>query len=126
MKMEATIRVGDRDVKFRASASLPRLYRIKFGRDMFIDLQKLKTAYLKNQAEGNEFGLDDLELFENFTYMLAKHADPEHTKDNIDEWLDDYPIFSIYEVMPQVLELWCLNEQTLVESKKNLTRQIGS
>lgn len=126
MRMEATIHVGDRDVKFRASASLPRLYRIKFGRDMFVDLQKLKGAYLKNQAEGNEFELDDLELFENLTYMMAKHADPENTKNDIDEWLDDFPLFSIYEVMPQVLELWCLSEQTTVEAKKNLKKQVGS
>ena len=30
-----TVRVGEVDVKFRSSATIPRLYRIKFKRDIF-------------------------------------------------------------------------------------------
>ena len=37
-----TVRVGEVDVKFRSSATIPRLYRIKFKRDIFKDLSKLE------------------------------------------------------------------------------------
>ena len=38
--LEKTVKIGDTDVKFRSSASVPRLYRIKFGRDIFKDLSR--------------------------------------------------------------------------------------
>ena len=45
--MEKIIKVGDKEVKMRASALVPRLYRFKFGRDMIADMNKLKRAYQK-------------------------------------------------------------------------------
>ena len=74
---EKTVKVGDREVKFRSSAAVPRLYRIKFKRDIFRDIAKLE----KNFAEkGNEelsiLDIDDLEIFENVAYIMAWHADP--------------------------------------------------
>ena len=34
------------------------------------------------------------------------------------EWLDQFGTFSIYQVLPEIIELWGLNVQTQVESKK--------
>ena len=39
--LEKTVIVGDKEVTFRSSATIPRLYRIKFKRDIFKDLSKL-------------------------------------------------------------------------------------
>ena len=36
-----------------------------------------------------------------------------------EEWLDEFSTFSIYQMLPKIIELWCLNVQTDVESKKN-------
>ena len=33
--------------------------------------------------------------------------------------------FSIYEILPQIIELWGLNVEQQVESKKNIIRQSG-
>ena len=42
--------------------------------------------------------------------------------DSPDEWLEQFNTFSIYEVLPQLFELWGVNLETQAESKKNLAR----
>ena len=55
---------------------------------------------------------------------MAKHADPTQP-DNIDDWLDQFEMFAIYEVLPVILELWSVNIATQVESKKKFEKQAG-
>ena len=55
---------------------------------------------------------------------MAFHAD-HNIPDNIDDWLDQFEMFSIYEVLPEILELWGTNLITDVQSKKNLTAAAG-
>ena len=50
---------------------------------------------------------------------MAFHADPSIPK-TIDEWLDQFDMFSIYEVLPEILSLWGDNMITDIESKKEL------
>lgn len=69
-------------VPFRSSATVPRLYRAKFKRDIFKDLSN-------------------------------------------EEWLDQFDMFSIYEVLPQILELWGDNMVTEVKTKKELAEVAG-
>lgn len=122
--LEKTIKVCGKDVKFRSSATIPRLYRIKFKRDIFKDLSKLEAAYSKKTNEDGSFAIEDLGIFENVAYIMAFHAD--HTiPDNIDEWLDQFEMFSIYEILPEILELWGSNLVTDVQSKKNLQKVAG-
>ncbi len=48
---------------------------------------------------------------------MAYHAD--HTiPDNIDNWLDQFEMFSIYEVLPEILEFWGTNLMTDIDAKK--------
>lgn len=118
--LEKTVKIGDKEVKFRSSATIPRLYRIKFKRDIFKDLAKLEKSYSKS-GDGDSFAIEDLEIFENVAYIMAYHAD--HTiPDNIDDWLDQFDMFSIYEILPEILDLWGANLQTDIESKKNLKK----
>ena len=117
--LQKTVKIGDKEVAFRSSATIPRLYRIKFKRDIFKDLSKLEASYKGASAEGGSFQIEDLEIFENVAYIMAFYAD--HTiPDNIDDWLDQFEMFSIYEVLPEILELWGTNLITDVQSKKNL------
>jgi hypothetical protein len=51
---------------------------------------------------------------------MAKHADPS-IPDTPEEWLD-FNTFSIYQVLPQLIELWGLNVKTDVESKKKFAQ----
>ena len=122
--LKKTINVGGKEVAFRSSATIPRLYRAKFKRDIFKDLTKLEKSYEGAQAEGEEFAIDDLEIFENVAYIMAYHADHTIPAD-IDEWLDQFDMFSIYEVLPEILALWGTNLITDIDSKKNLKKVAG-
>jgi len=123
--LEKIIKVDGKDVKFRSSATVPRLYRIKFGRDIFKDLAKLEKAYKGKEEDGEELQIDDLEIFENVAYVMAFHADPT-IPGTIDEWLDQFEMFSIYEVLPEILKLWGTNLITDAEAKKNFSVRRGS
>ncbi len=122
--IEKVIDISGQQVKFRSSATVPRLYRIKFKRDIFKDLAKLEKAYSKKAKDGEDIEIDDLEIFENVAYIMAFHADPSIPK-TIDEWLDQFEMFSIYQVLPEILELWGSNMMTDIEAKKGLAEVSG-
>ena len=118
------IEVCGKLVPFRSSATIPRLYRAKFKRDIFKDLARLEKSFKANSEDGESFAIDDLEIFENVAYVMAFHAD-NTIPDSIDQWLDQFEMFSIYEVLPEILELWGANLVTDVASKKNFSEQTG-
>lgn len=119
-----TIEMAGKPVSFKATAAVPRLYRIKFGRDIFTDLLNLEGA-VKSSEEGKESLSNlDLEIFENVAYIMAKHADPTQP-DSIDDWLDQFDMFSIYDVLPVILELWTMNIATQIDSKKKFEKVAG-
>ncbi len=115
---EKTVLVSGKEVRFRSSAAIPRLYRIKFKRDIFKDLSKLESSYKGKADDGEELQIEDLEIFENVAYTMAYHADPT-IPGTIEDWLDEFEMFSIYQVLPEILELWGANLVTDIESKKN-------
>jgi len=119
-----TIAIDGKMVEFKASAAIPRLYRIKFRRDIFQDIQKLAKAYEETIDKDKIFQIVDLEIFENMAYIMAKHANPD-IPNTIEEWLEQFNVFSIYEILPVILELWNLNQETLVISKKKLKQVTG-
>lgn len=122
--LEKTIAIGDKQVKFRSSATIPRLYRMKFKRDIFKDLSRLESSYKGNSDDGSSFEIEDLEIFENVAYIMAYYAD-HSIPATIEDWLDEFEMFSIYEVLPEILELWGMNLQTEIESKKNFIAVAG-
>ena len=123
--LEKTLTISGKEVRFRSSATVPRLYRIKFKRDIFKDLAKLEKSYKDKASEdGSALEIEDLEIFENVAYIMAFHAD-HSIPGTIDEWLDQFEMFSIYEDLPEILELWGTNLMTEVESKKNLAAVAG-
>ena len=119
MGMTRKIEIDGKEVLFRASAAIPRIYRIKFHRDIYKDLSALEKAIDKNSEEGSTLDAFSLEMFENIAYIMAKHADST-IPDTPEEWLDEFNTFSIYQVLPKLIELWGLNVQTDVTAKKNL------
>ena len=59
----------------------------------------------------------DLEIFENTAFIMARQYDTS-VPATPEEWLEEFSMFSIYEVLPQILELWRLNQQTTAKPKK--------
>lgn len=144
MSVSKTIQIDGKSVTFKASAAIPRMYRIKFRRDIFQDMQQIMKDLEKAKekakaaaiAEGREYKDDDgisvsflditsLEIFENVAYMMAKYGDPDNVPNSPDEWLDQFETFSIYFIFPQIIDLWGMNNKQLVESKKNFDNVIA-
>lgn len=125
MAVTKEIEIDGIPVKFKASAAIPRLYRNKFGRDIYRDLAKLQKAIEENDAENSSLDNFSLDVFESLAWLSAWHADPQHVPDNPDEWLDQFNTFSIYEILPQIIELWGMNVEQQVEVKKNFPPQTG-
>ena len=124
MAVTKKIDVDGKPVTFRASAAIPRLYRNKFHRDIYRDLNELQKGIDDSDAENSSLDTFSLELFENIAWLMAKHAD-KTVPDSPEEWIDEFNTFSIYEILPQIIELWGLNVEQQVESKKNLMKQSG-
>ena len=138
--MTRTVTIDGREVPLRASASIPRLYRIKFRRDIMQDMVAIRNAVEKASREAREtvsrqveagegtkgqpletassIPLECLEMFENVAYLMAKHADPA-VPGTVEEWLDGFDTFSIYAVFPVISEMWDENVKTMsVPAKK--------
>ena len=123
MSIVKKIKIDGKEVAFKASAAIPRIYRLKFQRDIYKDLSSLEKAIGDGDGDVSNSNLDSfsLEMFENIAFIMAKHADA-NVPDTPEEWLDDFNTFSIYQVLPQIIELWGLNVKTEIEAKKNFAQ----
>ena len=116
--MEKTIKIDGREIKFRATAAIPRLYRLKFGRDIMQDMTALKKELEKAQEGEGPIPPRFLQIFEDVSYLMAKHADPDMKAQTPDQWLEEFETFSIYTVLPKLFELWTANNKVLSIPKK--------
>lgn len=113
--MEKTILIDGKEVLFKATAATPIHYRNAFGRDMMRDMQLLADG-----LNSEKFAITTLEVFEKVGYIMARSGAnnaPDFPK-SPEEWLDQFSMFSIYEILPQLVDLWGLNTMTLNKSKK--------
>lgn len=122
MGIRRTIEIDGKEVAFKASAAIPRIYRLKFQRDIYKDISLLEKSLGDNSEEESNLDLFSLEMFENIAFIMAKHADPS-IPDEVEDWLDEFNTFSIYQVLPQLIELWGMNIKTDAEAKKNFVQQ---
>ena len=122
MSIVKNIDIDGKQVAFKASAAIPRIYRLKFQRDIYKDLRVLEKSIGEADENSSNLDLFSLEMFENIAFVMAKHADAS-IPNTPEEWLDGFNTFSIYQVLPQLIELWGLNVKTDVEAKKNFAQQ---
>ena len=122
MGVRRNIEIDGKEVAFKASAAIPRIYRLKFQRDIYKDIAQLEKSLGDNTEEESNLDLFSLEMFENIAFIMAKHADPS-IPDEVEDWLDEVNTFSIYQVLPQLIELWGMNIKTDAEAKKNFVQQ---
>lgn len=137
---EKIIKIDGKMVGFRATALTPRLYRYRMGRDIVRDMNQLKTAMekavkarklkapgenateqekteYKEEVENAQLSVMDLEIFENAAFVMARQYD-QTIPDTPEDWLEGFETFSIYEILPEILNLWGLNQKTTSTPKK--------
>ena len=125
--MEKIVTIDGRDIGFKATARTPRIERHRIGRDMVADMNKLRKAYNKaaklpkkateEEIQDAQLSEIDLEIFENVAWVMAKQYD-DSIENGPDEWLDTFNTFSIYEILPNILQLWAINTATTSKPKK--------
>lgn len=121
--MKKTIMIDGVGRLFRTSGLTPRIYRGVCGRDVFQDI-----AQLEAEVGSGGLSMDALRIFENLSYTMAKQGNDALPADaegkykpfpaTPDEWLDTLEVFDIWDIFPQLAELWREGNQTIVESKK--------
>lgn len=122
--MEKTISIDGKDLKFKATANTPRVYRQAFGRDIYTDISVLIAGFNSDEP----LPITALDVFENVAYCLNSQAEGremnrESLEKDMAKWLDQFETFSIYRILPQIMELWrSTNEQTSVP-KNQAARQ---
>lgn len=79
---------------------------------------KLDLEAYEEVAKDAHLSVLDLEIFENVAYIMARHYDPT-IPGTPEEWLEEFDVFSIYEILPEILKLWNLQQQT-TSSPKNV------
>lgn len=71
MAVTKKIEIDGKEVIFKASAAVPRLYRIKFGRDIYKDLRQLEKSVGENDEDNSNLDLFSLEMFEDLAWLMA-------------------------------------------------------
>ena len=122
--MEKTIVVDGKELKFKATASTPRVYRQAFGRDIFTDIGTI----IASVGSDVDLPVTALDAFENVAYCLNSQAEGrelqrESIEEEMNAWLEGFETFSIYHIFPELMELWRLNNEQTVEPKNPPTRQ---
>lgn len=135
--MKKDIDISGITCHFKSSAAIPRIYRLKFRRDIFVDMAKIQkmikvqqrlkedqAADMQSDAQemeeseiGSSLPMEALELFENIAYLMHKHGDHSQP-DDINEWLDQFDIFDIYKIFPEILTMWNIETQQMSQAKK--------
>ena len=125
--MDKIIDISGKKVGFRATALTPRLYRHKMQRDIIQDFNRLQKAFAKaakingdmsdEELRESQLSVLDLEIFENIAFVMARQYDPT-VPDSPEEWLEQFEMFSVYEIMPELIDLWNLNNKTTAKPKK--------
>ena len=70
MSIKKNITIDGMEVPFKASAAVPRLYRLKFRRDIYKDFASLKTDVEEGDENKSELDIESLEVFENIAYII--------------------------------------------------------
>lgn len=126
--MEKIIKVEEgRSLNFKASAFSPIMYNRLFpGRDYLKDMEALKCA---NDKEEKAFEMSDYEHFARIAYLFAYQGlapSPRTTPEqkaflekypSAWDWIDSFNTFSIYEILPEIMELWYQNEKKVSDGK---------
>jgi hypothetical protein len=117
--MEKTLTIDGKQIRFKTSGAIPLRYKAQFGRDYFKDILKMYPLLKNKGKKKEEFDVKslealDFEVFYNLAWVMAKTADPTIAEPIT--WLDNFDVFPIAEIMPELQDLMIASMQT---AKKN-------
>ena len=75
---------------------------------VYQDLVTRNDAVSKQDEGASTLGTFSQELLESLTWVMAKHYAPS-ILDPVDDWLEQLNTFSIYQILPELIDLWGMN-----------------
>lgn len=124
-----------RSLIFKASAFSPIMYNRLFpGRDFLKDMESLRKTHVE---EEDSFKMSDYEHFVRIAYLFAYQGlapTPRTTQEQEDfveqypsawDWIDSFDTFSIYEILPEIMDLWYKNEKQISKGKNGVPAPPG-
>lgn len=113
--MQKNITIDGQEVLMEANGATPRVYRQMFGKDLLVTIRS---------AIGKTGEVNDIEVFENLAFCMAKQAGS--VEGDIDAWLAGFDSSTaILDIIPDLMMLWRGNEKTSVAPKKKASQQTG-
>lgn len=64
-------KIDGKQVSFKASAAIPRIYRIKFHRDIYKDFDVLGKAVGNGNEDSSHLDMFSLEVFKNIVSIMT-------------------------------------------------------
>lgn len=120
--MEKTLTIGERRIVLECNAGTSIRYRQKFGRDLMRDMQSVA------KGKTSEVTSEKVNTFFELMYIMALQADlkairngkkaPNDVPSEYVDFLEDFEVMPMEEVIPEVVELWAESQRTTVEVKK--------
>ena len=98
--MERIIQIGDKAVPMKATASTLTRYRSQFGRDLIEDFAKIQAGLNNDTITG-----EVIDMFVGLCHTMARQADPQIPA-AAEDWVDQFEVFPIREVLMPVTQLW--------------------
>lgn len=112
--MTTTIKIGDRDVIFKATGATLFYYRERFNRDLLEDLNKITSGEVSGEA---------ITSLEQLAFIMAKQADD--TIPDFLEWLDSFDVFPFSDIAMPIIDLWQRSSISIAEQKNAVSRRKG-
>lgn len=117
-RMETTITIDGKQVRFKSNGATPLRYKAQFGRDYFKEILKM-TPLLnfgkKKKVDPKDLEVLDFEVFYNIAWIMAKTADPSIPEPIT--WLEGFDQFPIADIFPDLQDLMA---NTLQTTKKKI------
>ena len=122
------VSIGGTDYGMRVNARIPFLYRYRYGRDLFRDINSWISRFkgvLKADENSGQWTVDELTSFVQFCWLLCWNADNEI--EPFEAWYEKLPpTFTVWAAFLPVLNLWndaCLTTSTAKRSSRATTRE---
>lgn len=97
---EATINIGDKEVKVKTSGYTPILYAELFNGNIFGEMQEILEA----AQNTGKIPFEKVAILYRLAYCMAKEADDSLPP--LKEWLGQFEVYDIPETAAQLINLW--------------------
>lgn len=108
--MEKVIKIGNKSVTFKATASTALRYMSQFHTDLLKDMQSADIS-------GD---LEQLTPVMNLAYIMAKQANDDITDPY--SFFDEFEYIDLISALPDVLHLWASSATSTIKAKKNIVK----